>query len=744
MAHRSRTPCRSTEPRAPRALRVRAGLARVRAPGVVLLAAAALAASVDACDSSAPFPFDLFDPGLGGGTAAAGGTAGAGGAVDPELGGPCSVDAQCDDGVACTFDRCDHDFDRCRFAPDDSQCQNGGYCDGVERCALGLGCQLGEPVTCTQGNACIIASCVEAEALCLFATRDVDGDGDADAHCQGGHDCNDADPSVNGGAPEICGNAIDDDCNGTVDDPSCVAPAHDVCADPIVLAASGGYPFTSVAASLDYAASCALATPAARDIVAAVVLPPGPPVDLELTARVGGAANVAVSVFSECAPGAELACSGSFPALPSGHLAKVRVRQVGDPVLEVALPVYVWTDIGATGTLELQILPPVPAPTNETCGTALPITPGVPVVASLVGVAKDLASACTSQTGELVYAFDLAASADVDVYAVSLDGDGQPALSLRGPGCALPEDEIGCQLATGAHVHRTALPPGSYFVAVGASAPTDVSVTVELAPPGVPPADETCAGAPALPPNQTLAVVLADHQDDLATGCIAGAVDAAYALELAVPSDVLLVGRRAQGDVAAVALLEPPCAGLADVVACGTGNSSPVRAARRNLPAGSYRAVAESLLGEDMQLTALVRPAVPPTIVPFADDCSDALVIPAEGGFFQGTTANAHDDFSAGCDQAGSGAPDQFLKLVLPAPKRVVLDMMGSGYATLIDVRQGPTCPGTEVPNACAVGYDANRSYLDLDLAAGTYYLQVDGYTSQSGPWFLDVRVVDP
>ena len=75
---------------------------------------------------------------------------------------------------------------------------------------------------------------------------------------------------------------------------------------------------------------------------------------------------------------------------------------------------------------------------------------------------------------------------------------------------------------------------------------------------------------------------------------------------------------------------------------------------------------------------------------------------------------------------------------------RVILDMLGSSYATLLDVRKGPDCPGTEVPLACAAGYFVQRSFLDLTLSAGTYFLQIDGYAGQAGPWFLDVRVVDP
>src|SRR6185503_15257447 len=42
--------------------------------------------------------------------------------IDPTLGGPCTDDAQCDDLVPCTYDRCDQALSRCRNTPDDSLC----------------------------------------------------------------------------------------------------------------------------------------------------------------------------------------------------------------------------------------------------------------------------------------------------------------------------------------------------------------------------------------------------------------------------------------------------------------------------------------------------------------------------------------------------------------------------------------------------------------------------------------------
>jgi hypothetical protein len=82
--------------------------------------------------------------------------------------------------------------------------------------------------------------------------------------------------------------------------------------------------------------------------------------------------------------------------------------------------------------------------------------------------------------------------------------------------------------------------------------------------------------------------------------------------------------------------------------------------------------------------------------------------------------------------------------LTLSETQRVVLDMEGSAYRTLLDVRRGPGCPGVEVASGCSVGFYAERSYLDLVLEPGEYFVQVDGYSGQAGAWFLDVFIFDP
>jgi hypothetical protein len=84
------------------------------------------------------------------------------------------------------------------------------------------------------------------------------------------------------------------------------------------------------------------------------------------------------------------------------------------------------------------------------------------------------------------------------------------------------------------------------------------------------------------------------------------------------------------------------------------------------------------------------------------------------------------------------------LALNLAQRQRVVLDMEGSTYTTILDVRQGPSCPGMPVSSGCYVGFGAQKSFLDLTLEAGPYWIVVDGFQQSKGAWNLDVRVLPP
>ena len=69
-----------------------------------------------------------------------------------------------------------------------------------------------------------------ADPLCPNGCVDLDHDGYESAAC-GGSDCDDSNPRVHPGAVEICGNGIDDNCNGLVDDVDPACPVGCVDAD---------------------------------------------------------------------------------------------------------------------------------------------------------------------------------------------------------------------------------------------------------------------------------------------------------------------------------------------------------------------------------------------------------------------------------------------------------------------------------------------------------------------------------
>ena len=80
-----------------------------------------------------------------------------------------------DEGDACTTDACDP-LTGISHTP--LVCDDGLYCNGVESCDSGLGCQAGTAVDCDDSNACTTDSCDETGDTCLHAAVVID-DGDA-------------------------------------------------------------------------------------------------------------------------------------------------------------------------------------------------------------------------------------------------------------------------------------------------------------------------------------------------------------------------------------------------------------------------------------------------------------------------------------------------------------------------------------------------------------------------------------
>jgi len=151
--------------------------------------------------------------------------------------GACQVHAgtPCDDGVGCTVDSCDEVGDECANQPDDSVCDDGGYCNGAEFCDSLLDCQGGLPVGCDDGVACTVDVCDEAGTTCTHAADDsICDDG---TFCNGAETCDVAGGCLSG-APPVC----DDGISCTSD--SCDEAADACASEPVDLACDDGNPCT--------------------------------------------------------------------------------------------------------------------------------------------------------------------------------------------------------------------------------------------------------------------------------------------------------------------------------------------------------------------------------------------------------------------------------------------------------------------------------------------------------------------
>lgn len=185
-------------------------------------------------------------------------------------GGLCSAGPRplCDDGIACTVDVCSDAFGGCTSSPDsslcpagqicdsgagcvvrpcmsDASCDDGMFCNGIEICGPAGTCLSGSPPSCDDGASCTIDRCLEPLG-CVSeprSTRDVCGNR-VDDDCDGLIDCEDDDCRGTPACPSCvpvagsevdCFDGRDDDCDGAVDcadrdcDPICAPVGETNC-----------------------------------------------------------------------------------------------------------------------------------------------------------------------------------------------------------------------------------------------------------------------------------------------------------------------------------------------------------------------------------------------------------------------------------------------------------------------------------------------------------------------------------
>ena len=149
--------------------------------------------------------------------------------------------AECDDGVGCTDDSCDEVNDTCINAANDAYCPDDGqFCTGIEYCDTITDCD-------STGNPCQAEeTCNDVNDTCdALACADITDKGtcNEDPNCEWvGHPRNGTcqDIVVCDPAPELCGDGVDNDCDGLTDcadtadcgdDPACTGKTCDTYPD---------------------------------------------------------------------------------------------------------------------------------------------------------------------------------------------------------------------------------------------------------------------------------------------------------------------------------------------------------------------------------------------------------------------------------------------------------------------------------------------------------------------------------
>ena len=645
-----------------------------------------------------------------------------------DAGPPCQRASDCDDGVSCTVDRCGDDG-LCLHALDSTACDDDIFCNGAEICDPRRGCVAGERESCDDSDVCTVDRCNEERKTCDRSPRDLDADGDPDFFCMGGTDCDDFDPTRNGRVAEVCLDLVDNDCDGMTDEAGCGRPAHDVCDDALRIEAPGTYVVESAGAAPDYTLGCTSGVQ--QDLVATLVIPPGPPQDVSLELQ-GDLFVTALSLRSDCDSAAsELACRSGYPAT-------VRTRGLAPGNYSIVL-----SSLGGPGemTLTVDLSDATPPPPNETCEAALevPVPMGGAYRGSFVGVRDDIELACGSPgQADLFYAFTIpeGGAQTVNVSLASDTGEGVNFAVLDGCGGST----LRCAFGSPAQARTYRLGPGRYVIALEGPSfrEVDFSLNVVFEPPSDPIAGDLCTSAVPVTPGTSYDGTLVGAEDDLAIECGFRSPEVVHRFTLAEDADVTVEvdgGRSFLSTSLATAC--PLVPGQRSILCSG---GVPARLRVRDLAAGEYFLVVEGTRAGSYSLDVTAT-SPPASVIDVTgnDTCATAQVVPPTGGLFRGSTTSLLHDYSPSACGASGTAKDAVFSLTLPTRQRVVASTVGSTIDTVLYMLADSCGPELACDDD---GAGSGDSLLDRTLEPGTYFFVVDAFSSATaGEYSLEVLV---
>lgn len=679
--------------------------------------------------------------------------------MDSTLGEACATDQDCDDGcycngverceagacvagadpcpdeVDCTADVCLEEANRCFHEPQHELCSNGNACDGIEICDLANGCSPGAPPYCNDETSCTLDSC-DPEIGCVFQARDLDGDGFTDGRC-GGDDCDD-DPrfgrDIFPGATEDCTNRRDDDCDGLRDynDLDCV-PTNDTCESAVVLPGPGTYSGATRGLASDFTLSCRSAQ--GPDAVFRFAL--DEPQDVTVTISGGGTgAGVALRPWAQCASGADEKCSNGSPpsflrrSLPAGEYAIIVQSNGGGAAFDLSLRVDPPTDV-----------PPIDvcnAETEDLCGGV----PCAPMTRTVTGMFADTGDQYELGCGgsgrsDAAYRFTLDRTMDVTIRGSA----GWTTYVALTTDCNSPGAERRCETGNPSEVRQRELPPGTYYVLLESSSTTNTSYSLEatFADPLPRTPGDACSAPidisePVLGMGGMGSVVAASLDFDSGTSC-GGSTgsfrDATFRFTLPETRDVTLTTEIGVTWSTYNVSLQTACGDPSSDLRCWSG-SGELGQSWRSLPAGDYFVTISTTNTTGNVSARLVTR--PPTAIPPNDRCEGAIAL-SSGVSQSGSTIGFEDDVPSGTCTSGS-RPDALYTFTLAQRSTAVISVRDADDPATttfwLTLRDAPCGSGTQ--RACTSGTTATINTL---LEPGTYYLQVESNSTDTSDFVI-------
>ena len=648
----------------------------------------------------------------------------------------------CPDEVDCTADVCLEEANRCFHEPQHEMCTNGNACDGVELCSLTTGCGPGAPPYCNDESSCTIDSCDPAMG-CVFSARDLDGDGYTDGGC-GGEDCDD-DPRfgtlIHPGATEICMNRRDDDCDGMRDfnDSDCT-PTNDTCETAVVLPGPGTYSGSTRTLASNYTLGCR--SGGGPDAVFRFTL--AEMSDVTVTVAGGGSGvGVALRPWAQCGSGPDDKCNNGAPptflrrSLPAGEYAIIVQSNSG----------------GGAFDLNLRIGPPTDIPPIDVCGPGTQDLCGGVACTTLTGatftgmwadVEDDYQTSCQSGSyRDAVYRFTLDSPKDVTIRgaagwytAVSLTTD-----------CSSVAAERRCETGNPAEVRQRELPAGTYYVIVQSSdtSTPSYSLNVTITDP-VPRATGDACSTPIDISEATLggggmgSVSTSTLELDSGTSCGGTSTgsyrDATFRFTLPSTRDVTLTTNVSSSFH--YVSLQSTCGDSSTDLRCWSGSGA-LGQSWRSLPAGEYFVTLSTSNWSTTATANLVTRA--PTPIPPNDQCPGAITL-TSGASQTGSTIGFEDNATSGSCTSGS-KPDAFYRFTFATRTRAIVsvsDADSPATTTFWVTLRGEPC-GTGTQQACVSGTTATINQV---LEPGTYFLQVESNSTETSDFNIAAAFFPP